>query len=279
MHVTVAEAVKAEARSCLGRQYPSTPRPDYPLGVQFRFVPNTADPDLAVPPHTCIIAEKLRFKHASFMDNLIERQSLHFNNLHSSLESGPHIVLSKVLMSMKSKGFPTRHLFVSVEQAYNGAPVRFQYTSELATEADALIPVLPLTLQGIYGGETEKWFKFSARIHVEGFSYDKADNRIVPTGTNTFDELDHTWDQHAEGFREEDLWMDGDNDRDDEFGGFAIDLGVIDFDARDVRATILNNDSASVGTTRAPLPPWFREDMENSQQASSDDYVKLYFLA
>jgi hypothetical protein len=205
------------------------------------------------------------------MDNLIERQSLHFNNLHSSLESGPHIVLSKVLMSMKSKRFPTRHLFVSVEQAYDGAPVRFQYTSELATEADALIPVLPLALQGIYGGETEKWFKFSARIGVEGFSYDKANNRIVPTGTNTFDELDQTWDQHAEGFREEDLWMDGDDDGDDEFGGFAIDLGVIDLDASDGRATILNDDSASVGTTRAPLPPGFREDMENSPQASSDD--------
>jgi hypothetical protein len=272
MHVTVAEAVKAQARSCLGRQYPSIPRPDYPLGVQFRFVPNTADPDFAVPPRTRIIAEKLRFKQASFMDNLIERESLHFNNLHSSLESGPHIVLSKVLMSMKSKRFPTRHLFVSVEQAYDGAPVRFQYTSELATEADALIPVLPLALQGIYGGETEKWFKFSARIGVEGFSYDKANNRIVPTGINTFDELDQTWDQHAEGFREEDLWMDGDDDGDDEFGGFAIDLGIIDLDARDGRATILNDDSASIGTTRAPLPPGFKEDFVGiDHEVSNDD--------
>jgi hypothetical protein len=161
-------------------------------------------------------------------------------------------VLSKVLMSMKSKQFPSRHLFISVEQSYDGAPVRFQYTSELSTEADALIPVLPLALQGIYGDESDKWFKFLARIGIEGFSFDKAKNRIVPTGNNTFDDLDQTWDQHAEGFKEEDLWMEGDDNEDDEFGGFAIDLGVIDLDSREGRAAILSDDSALVGTTNPP---------------------------
>jgi hypothetical protein len=190
------------------------------------------------------------------MDNLIERHSSHFNNLNSSLDSFPNIVLSKVLMSMKSKRFPSRHLFVSVEQSYDGAPVRFQYTSELAAEADALIPVLPLALQGIYGNETDKWFKFSARIGIEGFSFDKANNRIIPTGNNTFDELDQTWDQHAEGFKEEDLWMEGDDNEDDEFGGFAIDLGIIDLESRESRAAILNDDSASVGTTTLRMWTW-----------------------
>jgi hypothetical protein len=123
----------------------------------------------------------------------------------------------------------------------------------LSAEAgDALIPVLPLALQGIYGDETDKWFKFSACIGIEGFSFDKAKNRIVPTGNNTFDDLDQTWDKHAEGFKEEDLWMEGD-DEDNEFGGFAIDLGVIDLDSREGRAAILNDDSAcSVGTTNPP---------------------------
>jgi hypothetical protein len=65
--------------------------------------------------------------------------------------------------------------------------------------------------------------------------------------------------------------MDGDDDGDDEFGGFAIDLGIIDLDARDGRATILNDDSASIGTTRAPLPPGFKEDLDNSQHNASDD--------
>jgi hypothetical protein len=260
MHVIVAAEVKAQARSCLGRQYPSTPRPDYPLGIQYRFVPNTADPDFSVPPRTRVIAEKLRFKQASFMDNLIERESAHFNNINSSLDSFPNIVLSKVLMSMKSKRFPTRHLFVSVEQSYDGAPVRFQYTQELSTEADALIPELSLALKGIYGNETEKWFKFSARIGIEGFSYDQEKNRIIPTGTNTFDNLDQTWYQHAEGFKEEDLWMDGDDNPDDDFGGFAIDLGVIDLESGEGRSTILNDDSASVGTMNPPPPPGFRDD-------------------
>jgi hypothetical protein len=139
----------------------------------------------------------------------------------------------------------------------------------LATAADALIPVLPLALQGIYGQEADKWFKFSARIGIEGFSFDKINNRIIPTGNNTFDDLDQTWDQHAEGFREEDLWMEGDDGADDEFGGFAIDLGVIDLEARDGRAFILNDDSASVGTTNAPPPPGFRE--ENSFSMSSQE--------
>jgi hypothetical protein len=90
----------------------------------------------------------------------------------------------------------------------------------------------------------DKWFKCSARIGIEGSSFDKAKNRIVPTGNNTFDDLDQTWDQHAEGFKEEDLWMEGDDNEDDEFGGFAIDLGVIDLDSREGRAAILNDDSA-----------------------------------
>jgi hypothetical protein len=143
-------------------------------------------------PRTRVIAKKLRFKQASFMDNLIERHSLDFIDLKSSLDSFSNIVLSKVLMSMKSKRLSSRHLFVSVQKAYDGAPVRFQYTSELSTEADALIPVLTLALQGIYGDATDKWCKFSARIGIEGFTFDKGKNRIVPTGNNTLDDLDHT---------------------------------------------------------------------------------------
>jgi hypothetical protein len=52
--------------------------------------------------------------------------------------------------------------------------------------------------------------------------------------------------------------MEGDDGEDDEFGGFAIDLGVIDLEATDGRVTILNDDSASVGTTRAPPPLAFQ---------------------
>jgi hypothetical protein len=207
------------------------------------------------------------------MDNLIERHSSHFNNLNSSLDSFPNIVLSKVLMSMKSKRFPSRHLFVSDEQSYNGTPVRFQYMSELSTEADALIPVLPLALQGIYGDKTDKWFKFSARIGIEGFTFDKAKTRIVLTGNNTFDDLDQIWDQHAEGFKEEDLWTEGDDNEDDKFGGFVIDLGVIDLDSRESRAATLNDDSASVGTTNSPSPPGFRDDNLDDDMMHDDDSI------
>jgi hypothetical protein len=143
----------------------------------------------------------------------------------------------------------------------------------LAAEADALIPVLPLALQGIYGNETDKWFKFSARIGIEGFSFDKANNRIIPTGNNTFDELDQTWDQHAEGFKEEDLWMEGDDNEDDEFGGFAIDLGIIDLESRESRAAILNDDSASVGTTNPPPPVGFRDDTSDVDMDDDDSMI------
>jgi hypothetical protein len=61
-------------------------------------------------------------------------------------------------MSMKSKRFSSRHLFVLVEQSYDGAPDRFQNTSEFSVEADALIPVLSLALQGINDDESDKLF-------------------------------------------------------------------------------------------------------------------------
>jgi hypothetical protein len=69
--------------------------------------------------------------------------------------------------------------------------------------------------------------------------------------------------------------MEGDVNEDNEFGGFAIDLGVIDLDSRDGRAAILNEDSASVGTTNPPTSPGFQGDYADEDMEDDDSMPPL----
>ena len=255
MHIKVPNDMKALARSCLASAYPSKVRGDYPMGIQFRFIPNTADPDFAISPTARQIARRLKAKQACFLDRCITREHWHFKDLfviHKIMES---VSLLKVLMALKSKRFPERQLFICIEQDIEDGPVFFQYAEELEDEADGIIPVIPLYLEGNFGTEVKKWLKPSSSIGTEGYTYDKNKNKVVPNKVNPLKEMNDEWEQRIE--RDDDSSI-SDVESDDDTGGFAIEFGNIDYKNSN-RKSNLGDDTGSLGTMGLENPSDFKK--------------------
>ena len=268
MHIMVPDDAKAITRSCLSKLFPSKPRGDYPLGIQYRFVPNTADTDFAISKTARRIAQRLMTKQASFLDNCIQREHRHFNDLFITHDSMPNITLIKVLMALKSKRFPERQLFLCIEQEYEEGPVFFQYSSELEDEADGIIPVIPLYLEGKFGQGISKWMKPSATIGTAGYTYDSKSNKVIPQGNNILNNLNDDWEQRINKYDNDDDSL-SDIGSDDGQSGFAIEFGELDFD-NDKRLSNLNDDTASLGTMGIQFPPDFIHDDSDNSDAGKD---------
>ena len=267
MHVRVRDEEKAVARTCLASSFPSKARGDYPMGIQFRFVPNTADPDFAVPPSARSIAMRLKAKQASFLERSITRQNKHFKDIFSLHEFDHNISLLKVLMSLKSKRFPERQLFTCIEQDVEDGEVYIQYTEELEDEADGIIPVLPLYLEGQFGSGIKRWLKPSAAIGTQGYEYLRHSNKVIPNGNNPLQQVNRDWEQrvdNTEGLSISDI------DSDEELEGFAIEFGDMDLN-NETRKSNLGEDSASLGTLGLAKPADFivPSDSSDSSEAST----------
>lgn len=267
MHIWVSDEDKALARTCLASAYPSKVRGDYPLGIQFRFVPNTADPDFAVPPSARTIASRLKAKQASFLDRRISRQNRHFKDIFALHEFDANISLLKILMSLKSKRFPERQLFTCIEQDFEDGEVYFQYSEELEDEADGVIPVIPLFLEGQFGKGVKKWIKPSATIGTQGYKYDKKANKVTPDGKNPLMMVNQDWHQRVEISDDYSL---SDHDSDDDLEGFAIEFGELDL-ANGNRTSNLGDDSESLGTMGLLEPDNFREPEEEDDDSLSSE--------
>ena len=272
MYILVRDEDKALARSCFSTLFPSRPRGDYPLGIQYRFVPNTADTDFAISKTARKIAQRLMTKQANFLDNCINREHRHFKNLFVIHETMPDITLIKVLMALKSKRFPERQLFLCIEQEIEDGPVYFQYSAELVDEVDGIIPVIPLYLEGNFGSSITKWMKPSSAIGTEGYEYDKTSNRVVPNRNNILSDLNKDWDQRINRYEYDDDSL-SDNDSDDEMGGFAIEFGNLDFDNNN-RKSNLNDETRSLGTMNIQLAGNFVQDDDDDSNQSQGR--KLY---
>ena len=195
MHVFVADPIKAQTRACLAKTFPSKVKGDYPLGIQFRFVPNTADTDFVVSSKARDIAKRLKYKQAGFLDNLIVRENNHIKSIFKENPKDENINLLTILSALRSKRYPVRQLFVSIEQEYDEGPVIFQYSSEMENEADGIIPVIPLFIKGIFGDILDYWFKPSADIGIEGYEFLQSEKKVVPSKDNVLSNLDEDWDQ------------------------------------------------------------------------------------
>ena len=125
MYIMVKDEDKPLARSCFSTLFPSKPRRDYPISIQYRFLPNTADTDFAISKTARKIAQRLMTKQASFLDNCIQREHRHFKDIFVVHDTMPNITLLGVLMALKSKRFPERQLFLCIEQEIEDGPVYF----------------------------------------------------------------------------------------------------------------------------------------------------------
>ena len=254
MHVFVPDSVKAKSRACLAKTFPSKVKGDYPLGIQYRFVPNTADTDFVVSTKAREIARRLKNKQAGFLDNLISRDNNHIKSIFKNHPKDENINLLKILSALRSKKYPERQLFVSIEQEYDEGPVIFQYSSEMENEADGIIPVIPLYIKGIFGDVIKYWFKPSADIGVEGYEYVQSEKKVVPSKSNVLSNLDEDWDQSTMKY-DDDSISEYDSDEDDDYGGFAIEFGELKIGDKNIQSNI--DDSASTGTMNLPTPKDF----------------------
>ena len=265
MHVIVPYQDKAQARACLSKLFPSKVRGDYPLGIQFRFVPNTADTDFSVSPKARTIASRLSNKQAGFLAANVERENNHIRNIYANLRATPNVTMLGVMMALRSRSHPDRQLFTCIQQEYEEGPVTFQYLTQFEQEADAIIPVLPLFLEGVLGPEAKRWFKPSAEMGTEGYKFDSKLNRVVPSSSNLLIDLDQGWDQEVDQWNSEESLSDLDSD--DDLEGFAIEFGKIDFDS-DLRVSNLGDDSESLGTMGLPSPKGFVVPQTNEENES-----------
>ena len=189
------------------------------------------------------IAESLHHKQQAFNQNTLLREFTHIRSIHKALPDNPSIILSQVLMSWYSQRFPTKLLFVAVEQDYDYAPVKLSYSQDMAPEIDAVAPVIPIILQGPYGLEAREWFKESAWFALDDFQYDPVNKKVTMKGAEYMAELHDNWKDSTDF---EDLLGDILEDPDD--GGVIIDFGDIRIGDKAPREHILNDDLHSAAT-------------------------------
>ena len=77
-----------------------------------------------------------------------------------------HLLLSQMLMSLKSYEDLTKGLFVVAKQKYDDEPVTFSYMAEISQEVAAVLPIIPLLLKGRLGMTVSRYFRSSYSIET-----------------------------------------------------------------------------------------------------------------
>lgn len=214
------------------------------------------------------ITKRLKNKQAGFLDNVVRREIYHIKSLFKKHPNDENINLLKILTSLRSKRFPQRQLFISIEQEYDEGHVLFQYSSEMENEADDIIPVIPLFIKGVFGDILKSWFKPSADIGIKGYEFIENDKKVIPSKDNVLSNLDEDWDQALTRYDDDSL-SNADSINDDEYGGFSIEFGELKIDNEDRIGNL--EDSTSTGTLGMPKPDNFIDpdtQLEESSQGS-----------
>ena len=159
--------VVAQARKALKEIYPS-PHNNYPEGIQLRAIENIADRDFIVTEQSSIVAERMKFKQSAFLQDLCTTDYKHLQNVNVEVDIEPYLPLSQILMSLKSRRDPTKGLLVMVQHEYDDESVTFSYMAEVNQEVAAILPILPLLLEGRLGMNVSQYFRSSYTIGTEG---------------------------------------------------------------------------------------------------------------
>ena len=85
-------------------------------------------------------------------------------------------------MSLKSHSDPTKGLFVVIQQEYDDETVTFLYITEVNQEVLAILPILPLLLEGRLGMNVSQYFRSSYTIGTEGYKWDNTLDKVAPIG-------------------------------------------------------------------------------------------------
>ena len=157
-HVIVTEEKKTQARKALKSIYPSLLHPHYLEGIQWEAIENIADSDLIVTEQASIVAERMKYKQSTFLQDLCSTSYKYLQNIHTEVEVEPYLPLHQILMSLLSHKDPTRKSFVMIQHTYDNEPVTFSYMAESSQEVSSILPILPLLLEGRLGIKVAHYF-------------------------------------------------------------------------------------------------------------------------
>ena len=244
IHVVIPEDKKAQARKALKAIYPSRPHNNYPEGIQWRAIENIADRDFTVTEQSSIVAERMKFKQSAFLQDLCTTEYKHLQNVNAEVDIEPYLPLSQILMSLKSHSDPAKGLFVMVQQEYDDEPVTFSYMAEVSQEVAAILPILPLLLEGRLGMNVSQYFRSSYTIGTDGYKWDSTLDKVVPTVTDNYlEDIDRHWIQHTD-----DCTMRNKKYKEEDHGGYAINVGAFDIDGTLGNPRIMEDGNESLQT-------------------------------
>ena len=174
--------------------YPARPRSAYIHGIHWRFLPDLSQPSFPVTSDHISLAMALRLKQQEFLKTVQTCDYAHVRNLNRTLDDHPSAHLHSLLMSLKSVSQPDTNLFLMVEQEFQVSNTKFTFTPNMANEARAIIPVLPLILKEKYGQSVSQWFQSSAFSMLSEFSVDLSVNKVISSSSNEFNDVFQFWD-------------------------------------------------------------------------------------
>lgn len=79
------------------------------------MIEKIADRDFAVIEQSSIAAEKMKFKHNYFFQNLCNTEYKHLQNVITEVDIESFLPLSQILTSLKSHREPTKEMFMKVQ--------------------------------------------------------------------------------------------------------------------------------------------------------------------
>jgi hypothetical protein len=256
VHFFVRARDAAKARKALNIIYPSKPKKDYPGGVQWRFVTNVMDPYFPKTTTSIKKAKNLRMKQQQFQKDMRSTPTMTIKNLYYRLTVEPYVTLAQVLMNWRSAKEPGKRLFLHVEQSWDQTELYYHHSME--SEAEQVVPLLPLVLEQEYGPRAWNWFNDNAKDFLGGYEYNMETQQVTLKEEDINAAVDQEWEQSMGDDYNGEISDDEEGDNE-----YIIDIGHIILDATD-RQRIL--DDESVGTMKSTAealmqtPPGWEDD-------------------
>ena len=108
---------------------------------------------------------------------------------------------------------------------------------EVNKEVAAILPILPILLEGRLGMNVSQYFCSSYTIGTEGHKWDSSLDKIVPTGIgNSLVEVNRYWIQHTDDFT-----MRNKHYTEEDHGGCAINVRAFDIAKTLVKLRIMED--------------------------------------
>ena len=89
------------------------------------------DRDFTVAKQSSIMAEKMKSKQITFLQDLYKIEYKHLQNVYTEADIEPYLPLSQILLSLKSHHDPIKGLFVMIQHEYDDELVTCSYMAEV----------------------------------------------------------------------------------------------------------------------------------------------------